>query len=187
MATVAGASRGWTFSGRINVAYICVKSYFFQEQLFPNPPPFSILNQGKPVSPFETRPITMRVAVASLLIYYFAHDAKLKLSAAHFQPVYARLANGVMVMFGSLSFVSVVAGLFPARVEPGLWVLYALFVASQLVPGKIQQLWNWVHRKVMGSRRREMALPEWRLMSSIGRGRQVMAPATVNRGGLLPL
>ncbi|KAH7863691.1 hypothetical protein Vadar_020777 [Vaccinium darrowii] len=82
-----------TFNGRINVAFVNARSYnVFQQHPVPNPRHaifaflisslFNFLDlkyQGNgTVSPFQTHPITMYVALLSMLLYCFAYAAELQ-------------------------------------------------------------------------------------------------------------
>ncbi|XAR60245.1 hypothetical protein NMG60_11033523 [Bertholletia excelsa] len=180
----------------INMAFIWSEFYIFQQQihipansrlpilvlLFPVAQNFVELQyQGKQLSPFENRPITSRVAVASFLLYCFAYDAELRFSmAAHHSPVYKRIAGLAMELLGSLSLVSMAAVLLPDRVGPILWVLYTLF----LVSGTLQVVRNWLRRRVIGGVVEAMGAPEWRLRPVFER---VGAWVSLSGGGRLPL
>ncbi|XAR60247.1 hypothetical protein NMG60_11033525 [Bertholletia excelsa] len=172
-------------AGGINMAFIWSRVYTFHQQLLvpaTSRPPILVLlfpvaqnfvelrYQGKQVSVFENRPITIRVAVASFLLYCFAYYVKLKLSsAARHMPVYERIASLAMELLGSLSGVSMAAVLLPDRVGPILWALYALF----LVSGTLQVVWNWLRRRGIGGGVEEVPAPEWRLrplMTGSGHG-----------------
>ncbi|KAH7864789.1 hypothetical protein Vadar_033851 [Vaccinium darrowii] len=82
-----------TFNGRINMAFINARSYnIFQQHAVPDPRHtifaflisslFNFLDlkyQGNgTVSPFQTHPITMYVALLSMLLYCFACAAELQ-------------------------------------------------------------------------------------------------------------
>ncbi|KAF7137791.1 hypothetical protein RHSIM_Rhsim07G0111700 [Rhododendron simsii] len=95
--------------------------------------------QGNQLSPFDTYPISMVISVASLLLYCFGYHAKSR------WPTYALAVSRVMVVFGSLSVVSLASSLFPDSFGPVLYTLFVLFSAAELL-----MQFKWVHRKVMG-------------------------------------
>ncbi|KAI8546619.1 hypothetical protein RHMOL_Rhmol07G0133200 [Rhododendron molle] len=94
--------------------------------------------QGNQISPFETHPISMVIFVASLLLYCLGYHAKVR------WPTYALVVSRGMVVFGSLSVVSLATILFPDSLGPVLYMLYVLFTAAELL-----KLLKWVHRKIM--------------------------------------
>ncbi|XAR60246.1 hypothetical protein NMG60_11033524 [Bertholletia excelsa] len=148
--------------GGINMAFIWSRVYTFQQQLLipaTSRPPIIVLlfpvaqnfvelqYQGKQLSVFENRPIAIRVAAASFLLYCLAYYVKFKRSlAAHHSPVYERIASLAMELLGSLSLVSMAAVLFPEWVGPVLWILFALFLVSRT----LQLGRNWLRRRVIG-------------------------------------
>ncbi|KAF7138416.1 hypothetical protein RHSIM_Rhsim07G0111400 [Rhododendron simsii] len=140
---------------QINVASISIANYVSHP---PPPPPsleschnvlafivpvllslLQIKYQGNKISPFETHPISMEISVASLLFYCLGYHAKSR------WPTYALVVSRGMVVFGSLSVVSLASILFPDSFGPVLYALFVLFSATELV-----KLFKWVHRKIMG-------------------------------------
>ncbi|KAL7199436.1 hypothetical protein ACSBR2_021662 [Camellia fascicularis] len=96
MASYASANMGRSFSGGINVAFISSESYFLQQQLAPPTPCrhaififlvplllkfLQLQCQGQVASQFETYPKAMFVAIATLILYFFAYDAELRPSS----------------------------------------------------------------------------------------------------------
>lgn len=142
------------FFAQIYVVSIIISNYLLQ----PPPPPsleschtvlafvvpvllnlLQIKYQGNQLSPFDTHPISMVISVASLLLYCFGYHAKSR------WPTYALVVSRVMVVFGSLSVVSLATVLFPESLGPVLCTLFVLFSAAELL-----MLFKWVHRKIMG-------------------------------------
>ncbi|KAL7182724.1 hypothetical protein ACSBR1_041416 [Camellia fascicularis] len=151
------------FFGQINVVIIGMRYYFSQQQeqlnnlsschavlAFIVPVLLNFLQlkyQKLEISPFETHPKSMSVAIASLLMYCLAYDAELRFSASQRTQTYAR--RGVVV-FGWFGLVSLASILLPDSVGPLLYSLYVLFSSGELLSRRLQMLWKWVHRIIMG-------------------------------------
>ncbi|CAL5432582.1 unnamed protein product [Camellia sinensis] len=135
---------GRSFSGWINLAFISMRIYLLQEHnvrhiyrhavlefLVPVTIDFVKLQcQGKSVSPFETHPKTMWVAITSLLMCCLAYDSEVRLSRT--RPTYAQVVLHGTVFFGWLCSVSLASILFSDSVGLVLYSLYILFLAAEL-------------------------------------------------------
>ncbi|KAF7138879.1 hypothetical protein RHSIM_Rhsim07G0111500 [Rhododendron simsii] len=142
------------FFAQIYVVSISISNYLLQP---PPPPPLEschtvlafivpvllsllqIKYQGNQISPFETHPISMVISVASLLLYCLGYHAKSR------WPTYALVVSRGMVVFGSLSVVSLASILFPYSFGPVLYFLHVLFSAAE-----VPNLLKWVRWKIMG-------------------------------------
>ncbi|KAI8546616.1 hypothetical protein RHMOL_Rhmol07G0132900 [Rhododendron molle] len=115
------------FFAQIYVVSVSISNYLLQ----PPPPPslescptvlafivpvllglLQIKYQGNQISPFETHPISMVISVASLLLYCLGYYAKSR------WPTYALVVSHGVVVFGSLSVVSLASILFPYSFGP---------------------------------------------------------------------
>ncbi|CAL5432576.1 unnamed protein product [Camellia sinensis] len=201
MASYERANMGRSFSGGINVAFVRSRSYILQQQL--TPPNhhlhaiFSFLAsmllnflqlqyQALVVSPFETHPTTMLVSITSLIVYCVAYDVELRFSSSdHAMPDYGLVISHVIGLFGSLCLVSLASILCPDSIRVVLYLLYTLFLASQLVFAhcQLQMLWSWLHQRVISRFLQEMHMRR----ASINRRLWFVTPANAHRGGLLPL
>ncbi|CAL5429634.1 unnamed protein product [Camellia sinensis] len=150
------------FFGQINVAIVGM-SYFFaqqEEQSTSSASYHSILAfivpvllnfmqikyQKMEISPFETHPKSMGVAIPSLLLYCFVHDAELRSSSSQ---TYARRGK---VVFGWLGLVSM-ASIFLADSLGSLrYSLYILFSAGEFLRHGLQMLWKWLHHQIVMER-----------------------------------
>ncbi|KAL7182235.1 hypothetical protein ACSBR1_041025 [Camellia fascicularis] len=123
--------------------------------------------QGKNVSSFETHQRAIWVAIASLILYCFAYEAKLRL------PAYSRIIRRGMVVFGSVSSVSLTSILFPGNGRHVFYLLYALFLASEsaVIRRRFQMVWNWVYQRIIG-----YLLQEWRRQMGHARNRRDLLP-----------
>lgn len=104
---------------------------------------------NKDISPFDTHPTSVRVAIASLLLYCFAYDAELRSSENHRHQTCAFIARRGMACFGWLAVVSLASILLPNSLGPPLYFLYILFLAGELLCRCLQMLWNWVHQIIV--------------------------------------
>lgn len=162
-----------TFNGRINVAFVNIRSYnnVFLQQTPPTPTPrhtifaflitalFNFLqlqyqNTGT-VSPFQTHPKTMWVAFFSLLLYCIAYEV---------EPSFIQAGQGGMGLFGSILSVSLASVLFHNSVSLALYFLYVLFSNREMLCAAIYVLRNWIQQRII-----------------------VPVSSSSNRGGLLPL
>ncbi|KAI8546631.1 hypothetical protein RHMOL_Rhmol07G0134300 [Rhododendron molle] len=175
-----------TFNGRINVAFINITSYNILQQ---RPVPstrhcvFAFLisalfdflqlryqGAGGTVSPFQTHPTTMWVALFSLLLYCIAYELK---------PSFIQMGRGGMGLFGSILSVSLASVLFHNSVSLALYFLYVLFSNREMLCSGFEVFWSWIHQRMVPDRfRRVTRSINWRCFA---------APVSTNRGGLLPL
>ncbi|KAG5539939.1 hypothetical protein RHGRI_020236 [Rhododendron griersonianum] len=128
-----------TFNGRINVAFINIASYNILQQ---RPVPtarhtvfaflisalFNFLqlqyqNTGT-VSPFQTHPKTMSLALFGLLFYCIAYEV---------EPSFTQVGQGGMGLFGSILSVSLASVLFHNSVSLALYVLYVVFSNREML------------------------------------------------------
>ncbi|GMP95758.1 hypothetical protein CsSME_00044681 [Camellia sinensis var. sinensis] len=150
--------------GQINVAFLSKTHYYFSQGLHSSASCHVVLAfilsvllsfpqlkyQGnKDISPFDTHPTSMRVAIASFLLYCFAYDAKLRSFENHRHQTYAFIVCRGMVNFGWLAVVSLPSILFPNSLGPPLYFLYILFLAGELLHRRLQMLWNWVYQIIV--------------------------------------
>ncbi|GMP95097.1 hypothetical protein CsSME_00044273 [Camellia sinensis var. sinensis] len=128
--------------------------------------------QGKNVSSFETHQKAIWVAIASLILYCFAYEAKLRL------PAYSRVIRRGMVLLGSVSSVSLTSILFSGNGRHVFYLLYALFLASEsaVIRHRFQMVWNWVYQRIIG-----YLLREWRRrMGRAGNRRDLLPRSSVD-------
>ena len=129
-----------------NLAFIATRNHFHHEQLMPNsfhaifafinPVVLNLLElryQGKPITPFDTHPITMMVGISCLLAYCLAYGFELKCHVSQLSPTHRSTLRRSMVLFGSLSLVSFVSVLFPGSVQLILFNLYVLLLIMGLL------------------------------------------------------
>ena len=108
--------------------------------------------QGNAESPFETHPNTVFLAIANILFYCLAYDAKLRICEYQQHPssssnIYIAHNNFIccsMAIFGPLSLASILSMLVPERLCPLLFSLAILFTLCQLPPNLIKPIWNWL-------------------------------------------
>lgn len=100
--------------------------------------------QGKNESPFETHPRTMFLAIASLLLYCLAYDAKLRFTSY----VNFGVCQSLMAFFGPLSLTSLFSILLPQLLCPVLFLLSILFFLSEMPFSKIVNLWKWMREAI---------------------------------------
>ncbi|KAG5539935.1 hypothetical protein RHGRI_020232 [Rhododendron griersonianum] len=177
-------STGRTFNGGINVAFVNITSYNILQQR-PEPTArhtvfaflisalFNFLqlqyqNTGT-VSPFQTHPKTMSVALFSLLLYCIAYEVK---------PSFIQVGRGGMGLFGSILLISLASVLFHNSVSLALYFLYVVFSNREMLRLSIEVFRRWIHQRTVADPLREIRL--------INRRWTVMPPSG-NRGGLLPL
>ncbi|GMP95757.1 hypothetical protein CsSME_00044680 [Camellia sinensis var. sinensis] len=195
MASYASANMGRSFSGGINVAFICSESYFLQQQLAPPTPRrhaififlvplllkfLQLQCQGQVASQFETHPKTVFVAITSLIVYFFAYDAELRSSTEDYDPV---VTSRVKEVSGSLCLLSFALVLFPDSVRVILYLLHILNLAPKFVHYKLQMLWDWLHQRVISRFPRERCVRR----APTNRGFWFVTPASANRRYLPPL
>lgn len=96
--------------------------------------------QGKNESPFETHPRTMFLAIASLLLYCLAYDAKSRFTSY----VNFCICQSLMAFFGPLSLASLFSVLLPQLLCPVLFSLSLLFSLSEMPFSKIINLRKWM-------------------------------------------
>ncbi|KAH7863741.1 hypothetical protein Vadar_021421 [Vaccinium darrowii] len=153
-----GQSTSSTFNGGINVAFINITSYTILQQQRPKPKPtprhnvfaflipalFNFLDleyQGNGiVSPFQTHPKTMCVALVCLLSYYTAYEAEK-------EPRFTQLGRLGMRLFGSILAVSLASVLCQNSVSCVVCFLYVLFSNREMLSAGIDFFWNWIQQK----------------------------------------
>ncbi|KAH7863746.1 hypothetical protein Vadar_021474 [Vaccinium darrowii] len=178
------SSTNRSFNGRINVAFINITSYTI---LQPRPVPTSqhtifaflisaLLNflelqyqNTSTVSPFQTHPKTMWVALLSLFLYCIAHDV---------EPRFIQVGRGGMGLFGSILCVSLASVLFHNSVSLALYFLYVLFSNREMLCCGVEVFWRWIHQQTVANL--------IQALRSVDR-QWFAAPVSANRGGLLPL
>ena len=109
------------FSAQLNVTFIGMRNFFVQEQrtqasceanyafIVSSLLPFLQLKyQGKPDTPFDTHPRTIRVAITSILMYGLAHEAQLRFPWARLPPSYASIVGHAVRLVGSVSVMLIV-------------------------------------------------------------------------------
>ncbi|KAF7139571.1 hypothetical protein RHSIM_Rhsim07G0114500 [Rhododendron simsii] len=121
------------------------------------------------VSPLQSHRKTMWVAVSSLLLYCSSYEL---------EPRFTQLGRVGMGVFGSILSVSLTSLLFQNSVSFALYFLYVLFFDREVLCSCIELFWSWIHQKTIADPLREIQMVNRRLM---------VMPASVNRGGLLPL
>ena len=145
-----------------NIAFIIIGCYYVLQQLnfLPNSRHaiqaflvsalldlLQLKYQGKSASPFETHPITMWVAIASLLLYCLAlaYDAEQRFSSTYIPtPTHGRVFHGGMALLGWLCSVSLASVLVQGSVGVVvLYLVYVMFSATELLCIWLQ------HRMVM--------------------------------------
>ncbi|XAR54929.1 hypothetical protein NMG60_11030267 [Bertholletia excelsa] len=169
MATFARAGMGRSFTAGANMEFRARSFrtfYFTPERRCPPPSRHTIIpllvpvlinflqlqSQGNSVSPFENHQITMWVAVASLLLYCFFSDGQQRSSSSdHILPVHAGPVHRATVVFGSVSSAALASVLFPGSIRPVLFVVYALFLAGELMDWRVQVLRNWFRQRLNGN------------------------------------
>ncbi|KAH7863751.1 hypothetical protein Vadar_021543 [Vaccinium darrowii] len=173
-----------TFNGRINVAFINITSYTILQQR-PVPSPrhtvFAFLvstllsflelhfqNTGT-VSPFQTHPKTMWVALFSLLLYCMAYEV---------EPSFIQVGRGGMGLFGSILSISLASVLFHNNISRVLYFLYVFFSNREMLCCGLEVFWRWIHQQTIADLFRAIRSVNWRWFA---------APVSANRGALLPL
>ncbi|KAL6985959.1 hypothetical protein U1Q18_019331 [Sarracenia purpurea var. burkii] len=132
------ASMGGSFQPNMYVVNIDAKSYIVQEQrpLPPSPPSLHTIliptlvtflklkYDGKEISPFETHPKTMLVAITSFLLYCYSTPSK---------PIFYGLICRGSELVGSVCVMCLVSVLFPNSIELVLYMLYSVVLAGELL------------------------------------------------------
>ncbi|KAL7165053.1 hypothetical protein ACSBR2_040858 [Camellia fascicularis] len=148
--------------GQINVAIVSMSYFFFQQQelstssasyhsilAFIAPVLLNFMQikyQKMEISPFQTHPKSMGVAIANLFLYCFVYDAELRSSSSQ---TYAR--HG-MVVFGWLGLVSMASFLLADSLGPLLYSLCLLFSAGEFLCRGLKMQWNWLHNQIVMGR-----------------------------------
>ncbi|KAF7137844.1 hypothetical protein RHSIM_Rhsim07G0114700 [Rhododendron simsii] len=112
----------------------------------------------------------MWAALFSLLLYYIAYEVK---------PSFIQEGEGgILGLFGSILSVSLASVLFHNSVSLALYFLYILLSNREMLCYAISVFWNWIHRRMVADLFRVIHSINWRWF---------VAPASSNRGALLPL
>lgn len=156
--------------------------------------------QPKVESPFETRPKTMFVAIASLLLYsffsYYARLVRTTASAAsnHCTAAYFHHFAKISLGFcGPMSLASVISLLLPESLCPPVFSLSLLFSLSQLLPAsQVRTIWNILIKAAIYIKEKFRGQPPHCALRRRGGGVQVQLPwlpqqAISNQVEILPV
>ncbi|KZV27471.1 hypothetical protein F511_02580 [Dorcoceras hygrometricum] len=102
-------------------------------------------------TPFETHPSTMKLSVVATLLYYFTYGLRIKRYFVRHLP--CRVVNHCLVCFGNTSVASLGSLFFDDSARPFLYVLCALFSASEGLYGFYQKFAQRIEEALHARRR----------------------------------
>uniref|UniRef100_A0A2C9UK81 Uncharacterized protein n=1 Tax=Manihot esculenta TaxID=3983 RepID=A0A2C9UK81_MANES len=104
--------------------------------------------QATTKSPFETHPITIKIAIACLLAYCIAYGFELAF-CARLSQANARICQVTVAIFGSFALASLASILFPDSAQ-ALYAFYTFLLVGELY-GPARKLCSWVRRRVVNA------------------------------------
>ncbi|CAK9159381.1 unnamed protein product [Ilex paraguariensis] len=102
--------------------------------------------QAKGVDPFETSLINMWCCCIAICIYYLAMGIRNHIQTRTIK--YSRILNHVMLIFGTISSVSLLSVIFPHFPRQLILVVPA-FLPIILAQNKLKHGWHWLYNQVI--------------------------------------